>query len=285
MVNSNSLTYRCTGSSPSHVVLRQSSDGTVICAGSKCNRSADPIAQKLYETVKKVYEFFSHTYCIHGIDDKGEMVPVYLHLEKRNAYWGCKNNSCQLSFHDDYAIKPEVVAHEFTHGIIARLCPLAPTGQPGALNESLADVFGICFKQLISKNANDWDLGGLRKLSSCIGMHDYKQGSHDNGYVHANSRIPSHAFYSAVQLSYGEYSSIDISQIWARAMRFQDYNETFEGFARKTLKVSSWYNLGNLEICISKAWIHVGVLPQPIPRPLSYPANHIKYLRSERSDI
>ena len=44
-----------------------------------------------------------------------------------------------------YAV--DVVAHELTHGVIEREAGLVYADQSGALNESLADVFGAMVKQ------------------------------------------------------------------------------------------------------------------------------------------
>lgn len=47
----------------------------------------------------------------------------------------------------DFTRAPEVVAHELTHGVIQYTAQLPYDMQAGALNESVADVFGSMVKQ------------------------------------------------------------------------------------------------------------------------------------------
>ena len=41
----------------------------------------------------------------------------------------------------------DVIGHELTHGVTQNEANLAYSGQSGALNESISDVFGILVKQ------------------------------------------------------------------------------------------------------------------------------------------
>ncbi len=41
----------------------------------------------------------------------------------------------------------DVIGHELTHGVVEHTAALVYSGQSGALNESLADVFGILVAQ------------------------------------------------------------------------------------------------------------------------------------------
>lgn len=61
-------------------------------------------------------------------------------------------------FATGYATSPEVVSHEFAHGLFEALDRLYYADQPGALNESLADFFGVAFRASITGQI-DWRIG------------------------------------------------------------------------------------------------------------------------------
>src|SRR3546814_1583609 len=67
-----------------------------------------------------------------------------------NAFW----NGEQMVFGDGdgelfqrFTRSLDVVAHELTHGLIESEAGLVYFNQPGALNESVSDVFGVLTKQ------------------------------------------------------------------------------------------------------------------------------------------
>ncbi|KAH7186157.1 uncharacterized protein B0J16DRAFT_343302 [Fusarium flagelliforme] len=66
-----------------------------------------------------------------------------------NAHWTGKRvilGSGDAAFLDDFDKAVDVIAHEITHGVILRTSGLANFGEPGALSEHLADVFGLLYK-------------------------------------------------------------------------------------------------------------------------------------------
>jgi bacillolysin len=68
----------------------------------------------------------------------GRKVRLTVNLPGDNAFW----NGRGAYFSRGYAKADDVVAHELTHGVIERLSGLAYWYQSGAINESIADVFG-----------------------------------------------------------------------------------------------------------------------------------------------
>ena len=112
-----------------------------------------------------------------------------------------------------YAAALDVVAHELAHGVTEQTADLEYRRQPGALNESFSDIFGV----LIENHGNptfstwDWQLGEdlagtgipLRDLADPTRfgqpahMSDYRAlpDSDDHGGVHVNSGIHNHAMY------------------------------------------------------------------------------------------
>jgi bacillolysin len=133
-----------------------------------------------------------------------------------NAFW---NGKIMYYGNGDVALKPtsggiDVAGHEMTHGVVQSTANLESQGEAGAINESMADVFG----SMIDPDG-DWLMGedvvrsafyptgALRSLSDPHNggpgtpgyqpkhVNEQYMGKSDNGGVHINSGIPNHAFY------------------------------------------------------------------------------------------
>ncbi|MPY80610.1 MAG: hypothetical protein GEV04_19605, partial [Actinophytocola sp.] len=129
-----------------------------------------------------------------------------------NAFW----NGNGAYYTDDMSLADDVVAHELTHGVIEKTANLAYWYQSGAINESMADVFG----ELIDLNNDDteieppWQLGedstlGVvrdmadpeatnqpdRMTSSTYSAEPVTSNQFDNGGVHTNSGVGNKAAY------------------------------------------------------------------------------------------
>lgn len=88
-------------------------------------------------------------------DNKGTAIPVLVYDEqlagnacyssKRKLFGGRKNEHFRVGPGADgkYALVDiDTIAHEFTHGVVAHTAKLRANGEPAAINESLADIFG-----------------------------------------------------------------------------------------------------------------------------------------------
>ena len=68
-----------------------------------------------------------------------------------NAFWSSTSLFMTYGDGDGSKFGPtysiDVTAHEMTHGIIASTSMLTYSGESGALNESMSDVFGVLCKQ------------------------------------------------------------------------------------------------------------------------------------------
>lgn len=111
-----------------------------------------------------------------------------------------------------YAVALDVVAHELLHGLTEETARLEYRDEPGALNESLSDIFGV----IVANRGNadvaswDWEMGEdlsetglpLRNLANprACGqpdhMRDYLVTRSDHGGVHHNSGIHNKAAYN-----------------------------------------------------------------------------------------
>ncbi|HEY3387107.1 MAG TPA: M4 family metallopeptidase, partial [Saprospiraceae bacterium] len=134
-----------------------------------------------------------------------------------NAFW---NGKAMFYGNGASAFKPlagamDVAGHEMTHGVVENTANLEYQGESGALNESMADIFGAMM------DPDDWTIGeevvkvaafpsgALRSLSDPHNggtnlnspgfqpkhMNEKYTGNEDNGGVHINSGIPNHAFF------------------------------------------------------------------------------------------
>ncbi|WP_323792450.1 protealysin inhibitor emfourin [Nocardioides sp.] len=253
---------------------------------------------------------FAEVYGRASYDDQGIPVSLTVHFGRDypNAFW----DGTQLVFGDgdgvvfDRFTRPvDVLAHELTHAVIERSAGLVYRDQPGALNESLADVFATCFKQrLLGQLAvdGDWLIGaelflpgvaarGLRDLRAPgtayddprLGrdpqpghLDDYVSGPDDNGGVHINSGIPNRAFHLAA-IALGGSSWEGAGRIWYDAMVGGEVGpETdFVGFAAATVAAA-----GPHAAEVAGAWAEVGVrtgddirVSQSAPIPASIPAS------------
>ena len=195
-------------------------------------------------------------------------ITVHYGRDYDNAFW----DGTQLVFGDgdgqifERFTKPmDVMAHEFTHGVTQFTVGLAYQDQPGALNESISDVFASMAKQrMLGQTAAEADwliaaglfmpgsmprrcdrcwnrerrttipkLAGICKSGS---MADYVETDADSGGVHINSGIPNRAFALAA-LDIGGYSWEKAGQVWYDTMVNGQLSAQagFESFAQATV--------------------------------------------------
>ena len=188
-----------------------------------------------------------------------------------NAFW----NGSQMVYGDGdgklfhrFTLSVDVIGHELTHGVTAHEANLEYQDQPGALNESISDVFGSLVKQRgLGQTAGDadWLIGeglftkrvsgrALRSLEApgtayddpVLGkdpqpghMSDYVETSDDDGGVHINSGIPNHAFYLAAT-AIGGFAWEKAGRIWYVALRDRlRHGSDFAEAARLTAAVAA----------------------------------------------
>ncbi|NIR45390.1 MAG: M4 family metallopeptidase, partial [Gemmatimonadetes bacterium] len=195
----------------------------------------DPAVNEAYDGAGATYDLFKDVYGRESLDDANMRLDSTVHYRKGydNAFW----NGQQMVYGDGDEDLPEeerlfnrftsaieIIGHELTHGVVQFTAGLVYENQPGALNESFADVFGALVKQrTLNQTADeaDWLIGaglftgnvngqGIRSMKApgtayddpVLGvdpqpahMDDYKNVDYDNGGVHINSGIPNHAFY------------------------------------------------------------------------------------------
>ncbi|MQY37651.1 Transglutaminase-activating metalloprotease [Streptomyces sp. RB17] len=176
--------------------------------------------------ITKTLDFYKSTFGRKGIANNSKAAQGMVHWGKKvaNAFWDPTCN-CMLYGDGDGQMfkKPlvvlDVTGHELTHGVVDATAKLEPTyvdsqgnqyGEPGALNESLADIFGsnVEFYAKNSKDTPDYLIGeklGLAQkflrrldhpsLDKLEGTIDYWSPAVYDTEVHAGSGVSSHAYY------------------------------------------------------------------------------------------
>ncbi|GHH86945.1 metalloprotease [Streptomyces sulfonofaciens] len=286
-----------------HRVIHDAEHGTELPGTSVRDEgdsaSDDATVNRAYSGLGATFELYQKIYARNSIDGEGLSLVASVHYDREynNAFW----NGEQMVFGDgdgeiflDFTIPVDVIGHELTHGVTQFTANLSYSGQSGALNESLSDVFGSLIKQYtLGQTAAeaDWLIGAgllaprvtgeaLRSMKApgtaydddVLGkdpqpatMDDYVDTTDDNGGVHINSGIPNHAFY-LLATELGGHAWEKAGQIWYDTLTGGDLpaNADFAAFARLTTAAAA-SRYGGQDApeaqAVVKAWNRVGVPP------------------------
>lgn len=205
------------------------------------------------------YVHFLHdTLGLNNINDKGLLLSVHALKGMDNAYF-----SGHMMYGDGQnqfvALgKADVTGHELGHGIVQDAAGLEYRGESGALNESMSDVFGVCFEFWLYRKYNnnedekddlsgsgDWLLGEdvskagkyLRNIMdpNKARQPDKYQGTHwadpnneniDYGGVHINSGITNKCFFLVAQ----NIGLTEAFRLWYRTLQSLTPTSSFTVF-------------------------------------------------------
>lgn len=112
----------------------------------------DASADQAFDGLGTTFEFYWDAYGRDSIDGRGLALDATVHYGQKydNAFW----NGERMVFGDGdgdvftgFTGSITVIAHELTHGVTESSGGLDYNGQPGALNESISDVFGALTEQ------------------------------------------------------------------------------------------------------------------------------------------
>lgn len=236
-----------------------------FCLNQNSLQHPNPFVRYIYTLVLKVEDFFISRFQLSGLE-KGD-VQIYIRWKEENAAWACTGDKCCVMSLSNLCTNQDIMTHEYTHALISRVRPFESSNQSRALNESLGDIFAIIFRHFQELNNHDWKMID-RDVSSKIHMDQYDFDLLDNDHagVHANSRIPSHAFYLAVKIS-NTGATGTIADIWFNSMmkNDRDSNKSFYHFALKTISLSYQLDRPEMDVlrtvaAVGQSWVQVGVL-------------------------
>jgi Zn-dependent metalloprotease len=224
----------------------------------------DKAVNQAYDGLAATYNYYWKVFERDSIDGGGMPLLGLVHygVNYDNAFW---DGAGHMFFGDgDGRILTQttagidVIGHELTHGVTQHEANLVYSGQSGALNESISDVFGIQVKQMAlgqDVTTSDWLIGAdivgdalkpaLRSMKEPGHAHaGDDQPSDMDGYapggdVHTNSGIPNRAF-SVAASALGGNAWDAAGPIWYAALRDPRLrpNATFRQFAEITLRQS-----------------------------------------------
>jgi len=255
---------------------------------------------------RKTLDYFWDMHQYAGIDGNGKRTVSVVNyssgggLSQNNAFYNAALDVLSYGVaggaYRPFCAAQDIVTHEFTHGFTAHNSGLIYENQPGALNESMSDVFGY-FVEAEYQDGGDWTEGEDIRINGGASRsfenpptygdpdnvnHSYfvpytdnpNMFTNDNGGVHSNSGIPNKVMYLVVKGDehYGINllpfeQDIDLSRdvastIWYNWNRY--YLESEDDFAvarEKMIQVSHDifpYNSMYIQT-ISNAWASVGV--------------------------
>ncbi|WP_329131838.1 M4 family metallopeptidase [Streptomyces sp. NBC_01476] len=262
----------------------------------------DASVTRAYNALGATFDTYLAAYGRHSIDGRGLPLKASVHYLRgyNNAFW----NGEQMVFGDgdgkvflDFTLPLDVIGHELTHGVTQYSANLDYSGQSGALNESVSDVFGSLIKQYSlgqSAEQADWLIGAgllapgvsgqalrsmkapgtayddprLGKDPQPASMSGYVTTADDEGGVHINSGIPNRAFCLVAQ-SLGGNAWERAGQIWYDTLTggALPADADFATFAAATASAArARYGEGTESQAVTAAWTEVGVAPAALPR-------------------
>ncbi|MFJ8475847.1 M4 family metallopeptidase [Kitasatospora sp. NPDC094011] len=259
---------------------------------------ADASVNHAYDGLGATFALYSEVFGRDSIDGHGLRLDASVHYGQNydNAFW----NGRQMVFGDgdgeifgDFTACIDVIGHELTHGVTQFTAGLQYQDQPGALNESISDVFGSLVKQYALHQdaaSADWLIGAgllapgvqgvalrsmkapgtayddpqLGKDPQPAHMRDYVDTGEDNGGVHINSGIPNHAFY-LLATALGGRSWELAGRIWYDTLTGGGLPATadFTAFARATVAAARARHPDRPSVAdtVTASWARVGVSP------------------------
>jgi Zn-dependent metalloprotease len=274
--------------------------------GTQARGEGDPATGNLavdeaYDGAGATYDLYFDIYGRNSINNSGLRMDSTVHYQTGydNAFW----NGRQMVYGDGdedlpeaqrlfnrFTIALDIIGHELTHGVTQFEANLVYRNQPGALNESMSDVFGSLVKQrILNQTARqaDWIIGeglftanvngvGIRSMKApgtayndpALGkdpqpghMDDYVNTVADNGGVHINSGIPNRAFY-LVAYELDGFAWEKAGRIWYEVLtNHLTSTSDFQAAADATYLVAgNLYGEGSPEqLAVKNGWAGVGI--------------------------
>lgn len=264
---------------------------------------ADEAVNEAYDGLGSSYRLFAEVFERDSLD--GEGMPLVASVHYGQDYDNAFFDGRQMVFGDGdgevftgFTGSLSIIGHELSHGVVGETAGLVYQGQPGALNEHCADVFGVLTEQYElgqDAAAATWLVGAgifteevqgqaLRSMlepgtaydDDVLGkdpqpahMDDFVATTSDNGGVHINSGIPNRAFALAAR-EIGGKAWEGVGQVWYAVLTGSGITEhtVFGEFAELTVaEASARFGADStVHRAVLGAWGAVGVLePEVAP--------------------
>jgi thermolysin len=257
----------------------------------------DPAAIEAQYAAQAVLDYYRDVHQRNGLDGFGgpfaatapdgatRLVASKVHYGTNylNAYW----DGASMTYGDGDGVNLstpvtlDIAGHEMTHAVTYYAPRLTYDGEPGALNESMSDVFGAMIERHVKGLSSDtWKIGedaytpstpgdAIRYLDNphAVGMPaDYREYV-PNGDPHVNSGIPSLVFYLVVMGGTGPHGGemvgigpAQAEKIWYRALTTYMTSQTNFAAARTATLAAATDLYGQPAYdAVSHAWALCGV--------------------------
>lgn len=263
-------------------VVRTEDDGPV----------EDTAVNEAFDGLGATFEMLLSAFGRNSLDDAGARLDATVHygVDYDNAFWDGE----RMVFGDGdgevfqhFTGSLTVIGHELAHGVVQHTANLEYQGQPGALNESVADVFGALTEQYALGQSADratWLIGAeiftdavqgsaLRSMIAPGTAYDddelgkdpqpdhmsgYVRTTEDNGGVHINSGIPNRAF-ALFARDLGGNAWERAGTVWYRALTGGlSSTASFTDFADATVAAAATVD-HEAVAAARRAWTAVGV--------------------------
>ncbi|HHK60423.1 MAG TPA: M4 family peptidase, partial [Desulfobacterales bacterium] len=186
-----------------------------------------------------VYDFYKQRFNWTSYDNQGGTLTAVVRLGQnyQNAFMATDMKLMAFGDADAYATL-DIIGHEFQHGITGSTARLVYRDQSGAINEAFSDIFGELIQDFAT-GATDWtsgtwakDAGVKRSMKDPhahtiqgvgpypASMREYYRVDFDNGGVHINHTIISHAFYLLAEGLDQPIGKTEAGKIFFRALRY-----------------------------------------------------------------
>lgn len=171
----------------------------------------------------------------------------------------------------------DAIAHEYTHFVSRELVGWVGKSENGALNEAISDIFGEILESSVSGNEINWMMDKYRNIAQPNALnnpHFYKGNNwgdtsnptkdNDQGYVHNNSTVISHAAYLMWNgidgINSKKISTDDLAKLWYRTMLMMPSDCNFSDCRQLVELAATSMELTTEQIeCVSEAFDAVGV--------------------------
>jgi len=179
------------------------------------NANKDDAALEAHWGAMMTWDYFKQIHNRNSFDNNGATIKNYVHygVNYLNAFW----DGLRMTYGDgdgttvDTYVCLDVAGHEISHGVCTYTANLIYSGESGAINESLSDIWGACVSNYANNlfpglNKNIWlhriDVGTANRSFMNPGSYGqpdtYGGGTYwtgPNADVHTNSGIMNHWFY------------------------------------------------------------------------------------------
>ncbi len=257
------------------------------------NDEQDEVALDAHYCTQEYYDMMLGDYNWQGLDGSGKALKVNVHGGAyANAFWdGVSSTYGDGDCNYGPLTTLEVVGHEFTHGMIDYTSRLVYSSESGAINESLADMFGKLLERKADPTNFSWNLGHSFLLSpdvspfrvmddpNSLEMPAFYKGQYwvDNGGVHTNSSIGNLWFSMLVDGKQGINelgNAFDIPALGPDKVgqivfevnkNYFTENSNYNHFYQYSLEVAeTLYGAGSTEVlAVEEAWNAVGLPGTP----------------------